>query len=143
MRILPDSNIVIATIFEQHEAHQQCLSWLKRIQRHEIEGFFSAHSLAEIYSTLTKKTTINLPPDEVMLYLKEDILPFFSVVELNSEEYQSVLTHMAQENLSGPIVYDALIAYAAQKVKADYVVTLNSKHFKRVYPAFADKIIEP
>jgi predicted nucleic acid-binding protein len=41
---------------------------------------------------------------------------------------------MADLGLSGGIVYDALIARAAQKVKADRLLTLNPGDFRRVWP---------
>jgi hypothetical protein len=41
---------------------------------------------------------------------------------------------MAQRNLSGPIIYDALHAEGARKAGASVVNTYNTDHFKKVAP---------
>ena len=66
-----------------------------------------------------------------------------NVVSLSAPEYVAVLARMAQLNISGGTIYDALIAYAAQKANADRLLTLNPTHFKRVWPEGADKIAAP
>lgn len=38
-------------------------------------------------------------------------------------------------------VYDAVLLHAAQKANVEQIVTLNEAHFRRVYPALADKVV--
>ena len=45
--------------------------------------------------------------------------------------------------VAGGAVYDGLIARAAAKAHADTLVTLNPKHFLRVWPAGAERIQTP
>ncbi len=41
---------------------------------------------------------------------------------------------MSEKGLSGGIIYDALIAKAALKAKADRLLTLNKKDFEKIVP---------
>lgn len=36
--------------------------------------------------------------------------------------------------LSGSLIYDALIAHAAEKAGAEHLLTFNESHFRRVWP---------
>jgi len=45
--------------------------------------------------------------------------------------------------LTGGIVYDALIAFAARKAKVDRMLTFNVSNFRRVWPEGGDRIIAP
>ncbi|MCI0556104.1 MAG: hypothetical protein L0287_34620 [Anaerolineae bacterium] len=37
----------------------------------------------------------------------------------------------------------ALIFYAAVKAGADQLLTLNPRHFRQIYPGYADRVVEP
>jgi len=50
---------------------------------------------------------------------------------------------MADLGLSGGIIYDALIAKAAQKHSVDRVLTFNTEDFKRVWPEGENYIAIP
>jgi predicted nucleic acid-binding protein len=50
---------------------------------------------------------------------------------------------MADLGLSGGIIYDALIAKAAQKSKVDHLLTYNVDDFKRIWPEGVKHIISP
>jgi predicted nucleic acid-binding protein len=41
------------------------------------------------------------------------------------------------------VTYDAVILYAAAKIGADQIITLNDRHFRRIRPDLADKIVAP
>ena len=48
--------------------------------------------------------------------------------------YMLVIKQLAMQELIGGVVYDALRAQVAIKAKAQKILTLNVKDFKRVYP---------
>ncbi|MGR3317401.1 MAG: hypothetical protein ACUZ8O_02825 [Candidatus Anammoxibacter sp.] len=50
---------------------------------------------------------------------------------------------MSEEQLTGGIVYDALITGAAQKAKVERILTLNLKHLKKVWTGSMNALIEP
>ena len=144
MRVLPDTNIVYASMFEAHPFHHRCRERVGRVQRGQDEGFFSAHSLAEMFSTSTaKKNPERVEPEETVQYLEKEILPYFTIVEFTRDDYIAVLNQLRKAGLSGALIFDALIVHAGKKAQVDYVLTLNIKHFHLVVPEFAAQIIEP
>ena len=64
-------------------------------------------------------------------------------VSLSSSDYISVIKQMADLGLSGGLIYDALIAKAAQKSKVDHLLTYNVDDFKRIWPEGVNHIISP
>ncbi len=65
------------------------------------------------------------------------------VVSLSAGEYRRTLARLAERGLGGGVVYDALIAAAAQKLEVDGLVTFNVGDFQRVWPEAGDRILLP
>ena len=144
MKYLFDTNILIAGLVESHIHHNSALPWLQRAYRKEIEGYISIHTIAELYALISHVPTLQtVSPEFAAEQIEEEILNNFEVIALNREEYIAVIKHLAQLGLTGGIVYDALIVSAGIKANVDHILSFNAKHFRRVYPAFAHKIIVP
>ncbi len=43
----------------------------------------------------------------------------------------------------GPLIYDALLLACARKINARSIYTSNVKHFRRIAPDLASRIVEP
>jgi len=71
------------------------------------------------------------------------VLSVARVVTLSTRDYEAVIDELADLGVAGGAVYDALIARAAAKGKADRLLTLNPKHFPRVWPGGAEHIQTP
>ncbi len=129
---------------EAHPAHASGLSWLKRATRGTDKGFVAAHSLAELYAILT---TLPVRPSisscDALELIRHNISGKLEVVSLSEQDYLQAIEHLAQVGIAGGATYDALILYAAVKIDADLVVTLNEKDFQRIYPDLAQKIVAP
>jgi len=144
MKALFDSNVLVSALVETHPFHLKAIKWLTEVKENKITGVISAHSLAEIYSTLT-----NLPiypkisPNLAHNLIYQNILPIFDFVELTVEDYKTVLNIASQNQIIGGTIYDALIAHAAHKAQVDKLLTFNTKHFKKAYPLIADIVEEP
>ena len=54
MKVFLDTNVLVASVIEQHEHHERAYAVLNRVQSGKDEGFVSAHGLAEVYAVLTK-----------------------------------------------------------------------------------------
>ena len=65
------------------------------------------------------------------------------VIALSARDYGAVVQELARASLPGGIVYDALIARAARKAKADRLLTLNPLHFLRVWPEAEGIVVAP
>ena len=75
--------------------------------------------------------------------IRENVDRHARIISLTATDYKEVLQSQSELGLEGGSIYDALIAKAAGKGKADMLLTLNSKHFTAVWPAGAGIIQEP
>lgn len=135
MRVLFDTSVLIAAVVQAHSMHEKALPWLMRAQSEEIELALSCHSLAELYSTLTRLPVaprIN-PARATQLVLEIGALASH-IVPLVKEDYLSTIQRISSMGLSGSLIYDALIARAAEKAGAEHLLTFNESHFRRVWP---------
>ena len=144
MKILFDTTTLVAAMVESYPAHERALVSLQQIHAASNDGFIAAHSLAEVYSVLTTlPVQPRVSPAIARQMIEKNILSTFEVITLSDRDYKDVLNHLTIMQLPGGIIYDALILYAAFKAEVDQVVTLNPKDFRRIYPEYADLIIEP
>lgn len=144
MKILFDTSLLVAAMVEGHPAHGMALPWLQRVKAKPDAGLVAAHTLAELYAILTRlPVNPRIPPALALQLIQTNILATCEVVALSSDDYVTLLSHLADLGIAGDAVYDALLLHAAWKTGVDQVVTLNAADFRRVYPALADKIISP
>jgi len=89
MNVLFDTSVLIAALIEDHPSHSQSLSWLQRVRLGEIEGFVSTHTIAELYSVLTRiprQPRIN--PELAQQLIVENLNSFNKVVlTLNPKDF--------------------------------------------------------
>lgn len=144
MTVLLDTSVLVAAMIEAHPLHTVALPWLQRIQNGVETGLVAMHSLAEVYSILTiLPIQPHIPPALARQLIEHNILNVFQIVSLSEQDYAELIRHLAGLGIVGGATYDALILHAAAKANVDRVVTFNEKHFRRVYPALADKIVSP
>ena len=129
---------------EGHPAHGTALPWLQRVKAKSDVGLVAAHSLAELYAVLTRlPVNPRIPPALALQLIQNNVLDTCEVVALSSDDYVTLLSHLADLGIAGGAVYDALLLHAAWKSGVDQVVTLNPNDFRRVYPTLADRIVSP
>lgn len=135
--------MLVASLVETHPQHSVALQALKHISPPDVR-IVAAHSLAEIYATLTRlPPPLRMPSHQAFGLIEKNILPTFEIVSLSVADYLDVLRHLAKNNLVSGIIYDALILRAGVKANADRILTLNARHFQRIDPALADRIVDP
>ena len=134
MKVFSDTSVLFAALVRVHPMHGQALLWLKRAKMGDYDLFVSAHSLAELYSNLTGRARPRISAGEAQRLVHESVAALAKIVSLSPSDYLTTLRHVADLGLTGGIVYDALIARAAQKAGADKLVTFNPDHFRRVWP---------
>ncbi|MBE9011225.1 PIN domain-containing protein [Pseudanabaenaceae cyanobacterium LEGE 13415] len=133
VKILFDTNIIVASLSRDHQMYSVCKPFLDQARADPAtECFISAHSLAEVYSTLTRMPPPYRTSPTVANKLLTENLASFTKVSLTAEDYQTVIEKMVQLNISGGGIYDAIIAQAALKINVDSLLTLNVKHFIRL-----------
>ncbi len=143
MRLLFDTSSLVAAFVEAHPAHSAAWNWLEQALEGAHTGLVATHTLAELYAVLTRLPLRPSIPPATALKLIEENLHRFPSVALSTTDYRSVLKRLAKLGLSGGAVYDALIAQAALKARADGLVTLNPTHFQRLGAEIAALVVVP
>lgn len=135
MKTLFDTSVIIAALVESHPMHTRAFPWLKQAKSRNFELIVASHTLAELYAVLsTLPVKPRISPAVAWRLIHENIETISKIISLTSAEYSDVLKRLSESSLSGGIVYDALIARAAQKAKVKRLMTFNIDHFKRVWP---------
>jgi predicted nucleic acid-binding protein len=144
MKALLDSSTIIAALLPDHVHHAPAHSWLAQAKLGTFEVLVSGHSLAEVYSVLTRlPRTPRIQPADAWQMLKENVTSCAKVFTLNGNDYAALIDEISQRAIGGGAVYDAIIAKAAELGQADRLVTLNETHFHKVWPAGVGKIVSP
>ena len=139
--IFLDTSVMVAATSRKHPKRDRSID--RMVWAVERGAACAAHSLAELYSTLSGMPAPQRMSTIEALTVLETIENTFQIVSLNSVEYIDTVRDLSARNLSGGIVYDALLIACARKIQADQIFTLNLKHFHRIAPDLSDRIFAP
>ncbi len=141
MKALLDTSILIAAFYEDHEHHAASFDLLLRHKRKD--ACCAAHSLAEVYATLTAMPgTRRVSPVEAVLYLGS-LRERLSWIALDGDEYLSAADLAAASGASSGGIYDAIIGQCFLKSRAECLFTWNLKHFQRLGSIIREKVRQP
>jgi predicted nucleic acid-binding protein len=135
-----DSNVLISASLSEHTHHKASAALFASLR--SGGRACAAHSLAETYNTLTRVTTYPVPPADAARII-EDLSRTFKVVTLTARETVTAIEDAAMQGLAGPLIYDALLLACARKINARSIYTYNVRHFRRIAPDLASRIVEP
>jgi predicted nucleic acid-binding protein len=139
-----DTSVLVASMVAAHPDHARAHRQHSRALGQKVEFLVAAHTLAELYSVLTRlPVSPRIGPALAWRLVHENVESRAKTVSLRSSDYRAVLREVSELGLSGAVVYDALVARAALKAEADRLLTLNPAHFRRVWPGGGDRIREP
>lgn len=145
MKIFFDTSTLVAVLVREHPHHSRCEPWYRRVRQGRLQASICAHTLAELYATLTVLPMRPLPsPAEVREVLRRSVEPFFEIAGLATADYVEALERVSGRLLRSGAIYDALIAVAAERLSATRLVTLNSGDFRRLIPEDGrDWVLDP
>ncbi len=144
MRILADSNLLIAGLIRSHVHHAAVSPWMQAIRAKRVELVLAAHSIAETFSVMTRGPfRPAMTPDQVWNLIQANILPFADIRTLTQSEYLETLARLAANGLGGGLVYDGLIAQVAEHAAVDLLLTFNTKHYIRLPSASVLRVESP
>lgn len=144
MNVLFDTSAVIALVVKGHPQHSSANKTYNNLVNQKAALFLASHSIAELYRTLTwGKAYLNYSAKQAAQLLKTTVTPQFTTVDLSAAHYLEVVDSIVDADLTGAIIYDALISKAATLVEAKYLVTFNAKDFQRVFPENGADLIIP
>jgi len=136
-----DTSVLVAVFYGDHVHHRASLAlFLKHPRKQAGCG---AHSLAEVYSTLTR-----MPPphrlggEQAMLFLGE-LRDRLSLVALDGGDYFQAINEFAALGVTGGAIYDGLLARCALKAGAESICTWNVRHYRLFGPEVQRKLRTP
>jgi predicted nucleic acid-binding protein len=136
-----DTSVLIATFYAHHQFHQPSIDLFLRFKKNDV--CCGAHSLAEIYASLTGRTGRDrISGDQAMLFLR-DVRERLTLVSLSDREYFKAVEASSTLGIADGAIYDALLGHCALKSKAQTIYTWNMKDFLRLGEAIADRVKAP
>jgi predicted nucleic acid-binding protein len=130
VKALFDTSVLVPTFLGDHEHHEASLDAFLRFGKRQ--ACCAAHSLAEVYATLTRMPgKYRVSCEQAMLFLAE-IRQRLALVALDEEEYYATIEQASALGVMGGTVYDALLARCALKARAETLYTWNVKHFQQL-----------
>jgi predicted nucleic acid-binding protein len=127
MKAFFDTSVLVPLFYRDHVHHGPSEGLF--IQFNRSTGCCGAHSLAEVYATLTRMPgKRRISGEQAMLFIG-NIRERLSIVALNGEEYADVLQGSAARGVIGGAIYDAMLAHCALKSKAQLIYTWNTRHY--------------
>jgi predicted nucleic acid-binding protein len=136
-----DTSVLVPLFYRDHVHHRSSQELFIRF--HRSTGCCGAHSLAEIYATLTRMPgKRRIGGDQAMLFLG-NIRERLTIVSLDGEEYAHALQLSAARGIVGGAIYDAMLAQCALKSKAQLIYTWNTRHYSLCGRDVTDRVRTP
>ena len=130
MKGFVDTSVLVAAFQVEHEDHEPSFRLFRGLEKGE--GACGAHSLAEVYSTLTRMPgRLRVSGREAMLVVGA-IEARLTLVALDAGEYGAAIGGAAEMGVLGGAIYDALLAACALKAGAEAIYTWNVKDYERL-----------
>jgi predicted nucleic acid-binding protein len=127
MKAFFDTSVLVPVFYADHVHHAASIDLFIRFDK--TSGCCGAHSLAEVYSTLTRMPGRHrISAEQAMLFIGS-IRERLSMVALTGNEYADALEAAATRGIVGGAVYDALLAHCASKAKAETIYSWNERHY--------------
>lgn len=129
MEAFLDTSVLVPCFFAEHEHHEPSRRLLETLS--PKTGCCSAHTLVEVYATITRipgKNRVEL--DEARLFLGS-VRDLLTSVALTQDEYWRVIESSVENGVRGGTTYDAILVASALKSEARFIYTWNVRHFER------------
>jgi predicted nucleic acid-binding protein len=134
-----DTSVLLPAFLEDHEHHEASLEAFLEVNKRD--GSCGAHSLAEVYSSLTRMPSRHRLTGEQAVVILGEIRDRLSVVWLDADEYYEMIREA--RGILGGTIYDALLARCALKAGAKTIYTWNLRHFRQFGPELVRRLRTP
>ncbi len=141
MKTFFDTSVLVPVFYGDHQHHAASMDCFLRFNKKQ--ACCGVHSLAEVYSSLTRMPGKHpISGEQAMLFLN-DIRERLTIVPLDEEDYFLAMEGAASAGVVGGAIYDALLAHCALKAKAEVIYTWNLKHYGQFGSEAAKRVRTP
>jgi predicted nucleic acid-binding protein len=141
VKVFLDTSVLVATFYGDHEYHAPSIDLFLRFGKKD--ACCAAHSLAEVYATLTGMPSKRRVGGDAALLFLRDVREHLTLVSLDEREYFQLAEEAASLNLASGAIYDALLGHCALKAQAKTLYTWNAKDFLRLPQTIAKRVRQP
>lgn len=141
MKAFFDSSVLVPVFYGDHEHHEKSIAAFRKYRR--AQACCGAHTLAEVYSALTRMPGKHRISAEQAILFIETLRERLSVVSLDAEEYWHGLKKYADLGIVGGTIYDAMLGYCALKAKAETIYSWNTGHYQQLGPEIVNRLQTP
>src|SRR5216110_1334065 len=111
MKAFFDSSVLVAVFYGDHIHHSASLA--RFVQFDKATGCCGAHSLVEVYATLTRMPGKHrISSEQAMLFIGS-VRERLAIIALDADEYAAALEASAALGIVGGSIYDAMLAHCA------------------------------
>ena len=136
-----DTSVLVPVFYGDHVHHQASLALF--ILFDKSTGCCGAHSLAEVYSTLTRMPGKHRISSEQAMLFVGSIRERLSIIALDGDEYGDALQAFSALGIVGGGIYDAMLAHCALKVQAETIYSWNGRHYGQCGPEVTRRLRTP
>jgi len=136
-----DTSVLVATFYGDHQHHEASTDVFLRFGKKQ--ACCGAHSLVEVYSSLTRMPGRHRISGEQALLFLATIRERKTVITLDEEEYFQAVEEASSLGVVGGAIYDAVLARCALKARAETIYTWNVKHYQQFGPKVATRVRTP
>ncbi|HVT60790.1 MAG TPA: PIN domain-containing protein [Thermoanaerobaculia bacterium] len=141
MKAFFDTSLLVPVFYGDHAHHQASLELFILFGREN--GCCGAHSLAEVFATLTRMPGRHRISGEQAMLFVGSIRERLSIIALDGDEYASSLEASAARGIIGGAIYDALLASCAIKAQAEAIYTWNTRQYAQCGPEVTRRLRTP
>jgi predicted nucleic acid-binding protein len=136
-----DTSVLVPALLDDHVHHAASFAALEKAEKRN--SCCGTHSLAEVYSTLTRMPGPQRTSAAEAMLLLDSLSTRFTFITLDSMEYWTVIADSSEAGIVGGRIYDALLARCALKASAEIIYTWNTAHFLQLGDRVARRVRTP
>jgi predicted nucleic acid-binding protein len=136
-----DTSVLVPVLYGSHVHHKASLELF--VQFDKSTGCCGAHSLAEVYSTLTRMPGKHRISGEQAMLFVGSIRERLSIIALTGDEYAEALQASSSLGIVGGGIYDAMLAHCALKAQAETIYSWNGRHYAQCGPEVTRRLRTP
>jgi len=141
VKIFLDTSVLVPVFLGDHPHHSASIALFSNCD--PATANCAAHSLAEVYATLTRIPAPHRASPDRAIKCVERIATRLRLITLDGPAYLAAIQSAASQNIVGGTTYDALIGTCALHSGANQIYSWNTRHFEKFGSDVASKLLIP